>query len=90
LGLVVKKSEIAANGGYNLSAERYRRIALKFTKWPLVKLKELEDAGDITLGRGQIISKIDINNDPGTYPVYSSSAKGEGEFGQYGKFLFDE
>jgi type I restriction enzyme S subunit len=58
--------------------------------WIKTSIRELEHAGDIELGRGKIISQKDIAADPGDYPVYSSSAKGNGEFGRYGKFMFDE
>ena len=47
-------------------------------------------AGEIYLGRGDIISKDDITNHPGPYPIYSSSAQNNGLFGEYGKFMFDE
>ena len=40
--------------------------------------------------RGNVISKKDIAICPGDYPIYSSSAVGNGEFGRYGKFMFDE
>ena len=53
-------------------------------------LGELEDTEKITLGRGKVISKQDIIDTPGTYPVYSSSAVGDGEIGCYGKFMFDD
>jgi len=91
LAVYVEKSKIAENGDYNLSGDRYR-VATDYTnaKWPSFTLKELEETGDITLGRGQVISKKDLEADPGIYPVYSSSAQGNGEFGQYGKFMFDE
>ena len=46
--------------------------------------------GDIQLGRGNIISSKDIAKYPGDYPIYSSSAKGSGEFGRYGHYMFDE
>lgn len=49
---------------------------------------ELE--GEIELGRGDVISTIDLANFPGSYPVYSSSAVGLGEFGRYGRYMFDE
>jgi type I restriction enzyme S subunit len=58
--------------------------------WIKTSIRELEHVGDIELGRGKIISQKDIAADPGNYPVYSSSAKGNGEFGRYGKFMFDE
>ena len=46
--------------------------------------------GHIQLGRGNIISSRDISRNPGDYPIYSSSAKGMGEFGRYGDYMFDE
>jgi restriction endonuclease S subunit len=58
--------------------------------WIKTSVRELEHAGDIELGRGKIISQKDIEAEPGDYPVYSSSARGDGEFGRYGKFMFDE
>ena len=58
--------------------------------WIKTSIRELEHAGDIVLGRGKIISQKDIEADPGDYPVYSSSARGNGEFGRYGKFMFEE
>ena len=87
----VSKSEIATKGDYNLSGERYRE-ATDFlgSNWPIELLSTLEDTGVLKLGRGQIISKTDLIESPGIYPVYSSSAQGIGEFGQYGKYLFDE
>ncbi|MDA8848199.1 restriction endonuclease subunit S, partial [bacterium] len=35
-------------------------------------------------------SKKDIVADPGDYPIYSSAALNNGEFGRYGSFMFDE
>ncbi len=46
--------------------------------------------GSVLLGRGDIISKEDIEAHLGPYPIYSSSAQGNGKFGEYGKFMFDE
>ena len=54
------------------------------------RLDELMTAGEIYLGRGDVISKDDIANHPGPYPIYSSSAQNNGLFGAYGKFMFDE
>ena len=53
-------------------------------------LGELESAGVIQLGRGQVISKHDLAAKPGTYPVYSSSAAGTGLFGTYGEYMFED
>jgi len=58
--------------------------------WEQYPLHELEARGIATLGRGNIISKKDIQSNPGGYPIYSSSAKGEGLFGNYGDYMFDE
>jgi type I restriction enzyme M protein len=41
LGLVVPKSEIAANGDYNLSGERYREEITNLSTFPLAKIGEL-------------------------------------------------
>ena len=42
LGLIPEKEKIAANGEYNLSAERYRESdARSVLKWPLVKIDKL-------------------------------------------------
>ena len=61
-----------------------------FPEWNHKQLGEIEDTGDIKLGRGEVISKIDIANNPGDYPIYSSSVKNNGLFGIYGNHLFDE
>ena len=53
-------------------------------------LAELEDAKLIKLGRGNVISKKEIREIPGNYPVYSSSAVGNGEIGSYGKYMFND
>ena len=53
-------------------------------------LSELEEQGKISLGRGKIISKTDIRDKPGGFPIYSSSGKGDGKFGEYGEYMFDE
>ena len=60
------------------------------SKWAYQKLDEYVHTGQIELGRGNIISKLDIDACPGPYPIYSSSAQGDGKFGEYGKFMFDE
>jgi type I restriction enzyme M protein len=91
LVLYVERTKIAETGEYNLTSDRYRESRnYDNAKWKILLLKELEDSGDITLGRGQVISKKDIDANPGIYPVYSSSAQGNGEFGQYGNYMFDE
>jgi restriction endonuclease S subunit len=58
--------------------------------WPRLTIDEAESQGYIQLGRGEIISKTDMAKNPGNNPVYSSSAKGDGIFGSYGKHMFDQ
>ncbi len=58
--------------------------------WEDIKLKSLEDENLITMSRGKVISRKDIDSCPGNYPVYSSSVKNNGYFGSYGEYMFDE
>ena len=53
-------------------------------------LGDLEDAGRIKLGRGNVISKADMQSCPGDYPVYSSAATNNGMIGKYGKYMFSD
>ena len=53
-------------------------------------LEELENEGKIILGRGQVISKEEIADNKGNYPVYSSSATNDGIIGLYSKYMFDD
>ncbi len=55
-----------------------------------VSLGELERSGALVLGRGKVISKLDISACPGDYPIYSSAGLNNGEFGRYGRYMFDE
>ncbi len=59
-------------------------------EWETVALEELVKSKAVSLGRGNVISKTDMENSPGDYPVYSSSVKKNGLFGTYGKYMFDE
>jgi type I restriction enzyme S subunit len=56
----------------------------------MVSLGALEDRRILKLGRGNVISKSDLATNPGDFPVYSSSASGNGEFGRYGSYMFDD
>lgn len=53
-------------------------------------LDDLIKENSLELGRGDVISKIDVRDTPGSYPIYSSSAQNNGKMGEYGKFMFDE
>lgn len=60
------------------------------TEFLTQRLDEFIADGSVLLGRGDVISKDDIETHPGPYPIYSSSAHNNGKFGEYGKFMFDE
>lgn len=55
-----------------------------------LSLGEIENKRIVELGRGKIISKKEMQDNPGDYPVYSSSASGDGEIGKYGDYMFDD
>ncbi len=59
-------------------------------EWQKKTVAELEKLRLVQLFRGQVISKKDIENTPGDFPIYSSSVHNDGLFGRYGKFMFDE
>lgn len=85
LALYVEKSKIAETDDYNLSGDRYR-VNTDYTnaKWPMVEIDEICE-----LGRGRVISKKDIENNPGPFPVFSSQTVDEGTFGYLGSYDFD-
>lgn len=58
--------------------------------WSRMLLENLEQNKIISIGRGNVISKNDIKNNPGFYPIYSSSVISDGLFGKYGSYMFDE
>ena len=70
----------------------YLKQIVDHSQRELVKysLGEIEGAGYIFMGRGKVISKVDIKRTPGDYPVYSSSGVGSGELGRYGNYMFDD
>jgi type I restriction enzyme S subunit len=59
-------------------------------EWGSRTIESLEKAKLLRLSRGQVISKKDIERTPGDYPIYSSSVTGNGTFGYYGDYMFDE
>jgi restriction endonuclease S subunit len=58
--------------------------------WDVCSLAEMETSGLVRLSRGNVISRKDIWQRPGGYPIYSSSVHDDGLFGRYGEFMFDE
>ena len=60
------------------------------SSWKRVRLGDLVAQQIISMGRGNVISKETIESDPGTYPVFSSSATGDGIIGHYARYMFDD
>ena len=60
------------------------------SKWKRVRLGELVAQQIISMGRGNVISKETIESNPGCYPVFSSSATGDGIIGHYAEYMFDD
>lgn len=87
--LIQKKKNIKQGAMQELLTGK-RRLPEFTGEWEDVTLEELERAGKAKLFRGKVISKKDIDNFPGSYPIYSSSIHNNGKFGQYGKHMFDE
>jgi type I restriction enzyme M protein len=85
IAVYVTRTKLAENGDYNLSGDRYR-ITTDYSnaKWPMVAIEELCE-----LGRGRVISKKDIELNPGPFPVFSSQTTDNGTFGYLGTYDFD-
>lgn len=67
-----------------------RRLPGFSGEWKTKSIEDLEKEKLVKLFRGNVISKNDIANNPGAYPIYSSSIHNQGLFGKYGKYMFDE
>ena len=50
-------------------------------EWEVKTVAELEKLKLVNLSRGKVISKKDIDNTPGEFPIYSSSIHNDGLFG---------
>ena len=64
--------------------ENYRPHISIDPEWPTMRVGDLCETG-----RGRVISRRDINNNPGPYPVYSSQTSNGGLFGRLGTYDFD-
>jgi len=53
-------------------------------EWQSKMVKEICD-----LGRGRVINKTELQENPGQYPVYSSQTSNNGEFGRIATYDFD-
>lgn len=87
--LIAKKRAIKQGAMQELLTGK-RRLPAFGGRWEVKKIPELERQNAIRLSRGQVISKKDIDNTPGDFPIYSSSIHNNGLFGRYGDFMFDE
>lgn len=67
-----------------------RRLSGFSGEWDSQAIEGLERAKLVRLSRGDVISKKDIVQSPGDYPIYSSSVAGGGIFGHYGHYMFNE
>ncbi len=76
LGLIVKKSKIAADGDYNMSGERYRERGTRLSQYPIVVLGDVAD-----VIAGQSPPGTSYNNTGIGTPFY----QGKTEFGE--KFI---
>lgn len=59
-------------------------------EWRCLSIADLERSDFLKLSRGHVISKLDMERQPGAYPIYSSSVHNDGLFGAYGRYMFDE
>ncbi|MDD3237758.1 MAG: N-6 DNA methylase [Candidatus Gastranaerophilales bacterium] len=85
LATIVEKSKLSENGEYNLTASRYKETKdYSNCKWDMVRIDKI-----CLLGRGRVISKKDIENNKGTYPVYSSQTADNGVLGYINTFDFE-
>ena len=65
--------------------EYYRNQLLTFGS--PVRVLKIQDICEIS--RGKVISKEDIKDNPGIYPVYSSQTENKGELGKISSFMYD-
>ena len=66
-----------------ISTNSKKKVKIE-SKWPLVKIRDVCE-----IGRGRVISKKEINNNFGEYPVYSSQTSNNGIFGKINSYDFD-
>jgi type I restriction enzyme M protein len=85
LAHIVPKTKISESGDYNLTGDRYRENTRAVqTAYPMASIQDLFE-----LGRGRVISKQDIEQNRGVYPVYSSQTTNNGIFGYLNSYDFE-
>jgi type I restriction enzyme M protein len=73
---IVSKEEIAANGDYNLSGERYRKGDVATASWPIVELREIIDE----LESGVSVNSTNRPADAGEVGILKTSCVTSGVF----------
>jgi len=87
--LIAKKRDIKQAAMQKLLTGQTRLPGFQ-GEWDVKTIADLERRRLVKLSRGQVISKKDIDQKPGEFPIYSSSIHNDGLFGCYGNFMFDE
>lgn len=87
---LVEKKKMIKQGVMQELLTGKRRLPGFSGEWKTKSIEDLEKEKLVKLFRGNVISKNDIANNPGAYPIYSSSIHNQGLFGKYGKYMFDE
>jgi len=87
---VIAKKRLIKQGAMQDLLTARRRLPGFSGEWDYRMVADLERRGSIRLGRGRVISKVDIAEVPGQFPIYSSSALNDGLFGAFGLYDFEE
>jgi type I restriction enzyme S subunit len=87
--LIAKKRDLKQAAMQELLTGR-KRLPGFSGEWLVNSVAELEARKQVRLSRGKVISRKDIENTQGEFPIYSSSIHNDGLFGCYGEFMFDE
>jgi type I restriction enzyme, S subunit len=87
--LIAKRRAVKQGAMQELLSGRRRLLGFS-REWEVRTLAELEQNRAIKLFRGKVISQKDIDNNPGSYPIYSSSVHAGGLFGHYGTYMLNE
>lgn len=66
-----------------INARAKKKIKIE-SKYELIRVKEICE-----IGRGRVLSKKEINENKGNYPVYSSKSSGEGILGSINSYDFN-
>lgn len=67
----------------NISTNTKKKVSIE-SRWDIVRIANICD-----IGRGRVISKKEIGNNIGVYPVYSSQTSNDGIFGYLNTFDFE-